>query len=133
MSSLISIVILVYNEQENIPNLVERLIASMNQNAMPYEVIFTNDGSKDESLILLQQCIEKNPGIIRVVDFKGNYGQHMAIIAAFEESKGDIIVTLDADLQNPPEEIVKLINKMKDGYDYVGSYRDKRKDTFFRK
>ncbi|MDP3371547.1 MAG: glycosyltransferase [Candidatus Paracaedibacteraceae bacterium] len=128
----LSIVIPVYNEEANIPHLISRLITSLDTLGKTYEVIFTNDGSKDESLALLRAAAEQHKGKIRIIDFKGNFGQHMAIVAAFSESRGSVIVTLDADLQNPPEEIYKLLLKIDEGHDYVGSYRDKRKDTFFR-
>lgn len=128
----LSVVIPVYNEEENLPALSKRLTQSLDALGRSYEIIFTNDGSKDKSLDILRDFHKTHPDKIRIVDFHGNFGQHMAIIAAFEISRGDVIVTLDADLQNPPEEIGKLIAKMDEGYDCVGSYRDSRKDTFFR-
>ncbi len=128
----LSVVIPVYNEEENIQNLCKRLISSLDKLKKTYEIIFTNDGSKDRSLELLSSFHKKHPDKIRIIDFHGNYGQHMAIMAAFEISQGEVIVTLDADLQNPPEEIAKLIAKIDEGYDYVGSYRDSRKDNAFR-
>lgn len=132
MTPHLSIVVPVYNEEANIPHLIDRLIASLDLLEKSYEVIFTNDGSKDRSLEFLRRAAVTHKGRIRIIDFKGNFGQHMAIVAAFSKARGNIIVTLDADLQNPPEEIHKLLTKMEEGYDYVGSYRDKRKDTFFR-
>ena len=132
MTLSLSVVVPVYNEEANIPHLVTRLITSLDALKRSYEIIFTNDGSKDQSLSLLRAASAEHKGRIRVIDFKGNFGQHMAIIAAFSKARGDVIVTLDADLQNPPEEIHKLLTKMDEGYDYVGSYRDKRQDTFFR-
>ncbi len=128
----LSVVVPVYNEEANIPHLIDRLMKSLNALHTSFEVIFTNDGSNDQSLSLLREASAAHPAKIRIIDFKGNFGQHMAIIAAFSAARGDIIVTLDADLQNPPEEIHKLITKMNEGYDYVGSYRDKRQDSFFR-
>lgn len=128
----ISVVIPVYNEEVNIKHLIERLMTSLNALNRSFEIIFTNDGSKDQSLSLLCAAQEQYPDHISVINFKGNFGQHMAIIAGFEIARGDIIVTLDADLQNPPEEIYKLLEKVDEGYDYVSSYRDKRKDNFFR-
>ncbi|MDP4725187.1 MAG: glycosyltransferase [Alphaproteobacteria bacterium] len=132
MTIQLSIVVPVYNEEANIPQLVNRLITSLDTLKKTYEIIFTNDGSKDQSLALLRVASAEHKGKIRIIDFKGNFGQHMAIIAAFSKARGEIVVTLDADLQNPPEEIHKLLTKMDEGYDYVGSYRDKRQDTFFR-
>lgn len=128
----LSVVIPVYNEEENLPALSKRLIESLDTLGKSYEIIFTNDGSKDKSLEILCDFQKKYSSKVRVIDFHGNFGQHMAIIAAFEISRGEIVVTLDADLQNPPEEIGKLIAKIAEGYDCVGSYRDSRKDTFFR-
>jgi len=96
------------------------------------EVIFTNDGSADASLTLLKAQFTARPDVTRVIDFNANYGQHMAIIAAFERVRGDIIVTLDADLQNPPEEIPKLLALVDVGHDCVGGARLNRRDSFFR-
>ncbi len=128
----ISIVVPVYNEEKSIPALTKRLIASMDDIGDDYEIIFTNDGSKDNSLDLLRAFQQEHPDKVKVVDFLGNHGQHMAIIAAFEQAEGDVCVTLDADMQTPPEEISKVIKKFKEGHDYVGSYRIKRNDNFVR-
>jgi undecaprenyl-phosphate 4-deoxy-4-formamido-L-arabinose transferase len=99
---------------------------------LPYEIIFVNDGSRDNSVAILAEQYRKRPDVTRVVLFNGNYGQHMAILAGFEQTRGQIVITLDADLQNPPEEIHKLIAKMREGYDYVGSIRRKRQDSAWR-
>lgn len=133
MSPYLSVVIPVYNEEHGLDLLFDRLMVALFQLNKSFEVIFTNDGSKDQSFNKLQAIQEKYPEHIRVIDFSGNYGQHLAIIAGFSIAKGDVVVTLDADLQNPPEEIYKLIEKIEEGYDYVGSYRANRQDTFFRK
>src|SRR5436190_9385398 len=98
-----------------------------------YELVFTIDGSRDNSLGLLRDFHRRRPHQVRVIDFNGNFGQHMAVMAAFERSRGDVIVTLDADLQNPPEEIPKLLAAIEAGHDVVGSYRSKRQDTMFRR
>jgi undecaprenyl-phosphate 4-deoxy-4-formamido-L-arabinose transferase len=98
-----------------------------------YEVIFTNDGSADRSMELLVAQHAARPDVTRVIDFNGNYGQHMAIMAAFERARGNTIVTLDADLQNPPEEIPKLLEKTDAGHDCVGGARMNRQDSFFRR
>jgi undecaprenyl-phosphate 4-deoxy-4-formamido-L-arabinose transferase len=129
----ISIVIPVYNEQENLDALFTRLTAVMDGVGKPYEVIFTNDGSRDRSIELLRTFHGLRPRQVRVIDFNGNFGQHMAIMAAFERVRGDVVVTLDADLQNPPEEIPKLLSAIEAGHDAVGGYRKARKDTLFRK
>jgi undecaprenyl-phosphate 4-deoxy-4-formamido-L-arabinose transferase len=129
----VSIVIPVYNEQENLETLYARLIDAMEKIGKPFEILFTNDGSRDRSGALLQEFHHRRPNEVRVIDFNGNFGQHMAIMAAFERVRGDVVVTLDADLQNPPEEIHKLLAAIEAGHDVVGGYRKNRKDTFFRK
>jgi undecaprenyl-phosphate 4-deoxy-4-formamido-L-arabinose transferase len=128
----ISVVIPVYNEQAGLPNLFARLYPAMDKLGLPYEIIFVNDGSRDNSVAILAEQYRKRPDVTRVVLFNGNYGQHMAILAGFEQTRGAITITLDADLQNPPEEIGKLIEKMREGYDYVGSIRRKRQDSAWR-
>ncbi|MHB8844196.1 MAG: glycosyltransferase [Nitrospirota bacterium] len=129
----ISVVIPVYNEQDNLPSLFSRLAAAMDKTGEAWEVLFTNDGSRDRSLELLKGFQKQRPKQVRVIDFNGNFGQHMAIMAAFERVRGDVIVTLDADLQNPPEEIPKLLAAIEAGHDSVGGYRKDRHDSFFRK
>ena len=129
----ISIVIPVYNEQENLPALFLRLTAVLDKFGQPYEILFTNDGSRDNSLVLLRDFHKQRPQQVRVIDFNGNFGQHMAIMAAFERARGDVIVTLDADLQNPPEEIPKLLVEIEKGHDVVGGYRKDRHDSWFRR
>jgi undecaprenyl-phosphate 4-deoxy-4-formamido-L-arabinose transferase len=129
----LSIVIPVYNEELNLPMLFDRLYPVLDALGRTYEILFTNDGSADRSLELLRAQHAKRPDVTRVIDFNANYGQHMAIMAAFERVRGKVIVTLDADLQNPPEEIPKLLAQMDAGHDYVGGYRLNRQDSFFRK
>jgi undecaprenyl-phosphate 4-deoxy-4-formamido-L-arabinose transferase len=128
----LSIVIPVYNEEAGLGNLFARLYPAMDKLGLPYEVIFINDGSRDGSVAILAEQYRKRPDVTRVVLFNGNYGQHMAILAGFEQTRGEIVITLDADLQNPPEEIHKLVAKMREGYDYVGSIRRKRQDSAWR-
>jgi undecaprenyl-phosphate 4-deoxy-4-formamido-L-arabinose transferase len=129
----VSIVIPVYNEELNLPTLFARLYPVLDALGQRYEVIFTNDGSADRSMDLLRAQHAQRPDVTRVIDFNANYTQHMAIMAAFERVRGDVIVTLDADLQNPPEEIPKLLEKIAAGHDYVGGYRLNRQDSFFRR
>ncbi len=129
----ISIVIPVYNEQENLNALFTRLTAVMDKLGKPYEILFTNDGSRDRSGAMLEEFHKQRPEQVRFIDFNGNFGQHMAIMAAFERVRGEVVVTLDADLQNPPEEIPKLLAAIEAGHDVVGGYRKNRHDTFFRK
>ena len=128
----LSIVIPVYNEEKNIEPLLERLYPVMESTGRPFEIIFTDDGSRDSSLRLLREKARELPGV-KIIEFNGNFGQHMAILAAFELSRGEIIITLDADLQNPPEELPRLIREVENGHDVVGTIREKRQDTFFRK
>ncbi|WP_198116994.1 glycosyltransferase [Massilia rhizosphaerae] len=132
MQPEISVVIPVYNEEAGLANLFARLYPAMDALDLPYEVVFVNDGSRDNSVAILAEQYRKRPDVTRVVLFNGNYGQHMAILAGFEQTRGEIVITLDADLQNPPEEIHKLITKMREGYDYVGSIRRKRQDSAWR-
>lgn len=129
----LSVVIPVYNEEETLEALYTRLMASLDALKLSYEIIFVNDGSRDQSLDILKKFYHQRPQHIRIIDFQGNFGQHMAIIAAFEKVRGEVIITLDADLQNPPEEIHKLLASIQQGHDYVGSYRAKRQDSFFRR
>lgn len=128
----LSVVIPVFNEEANLPTLFARLFPVLDALGRPYEVVFTNDGSADRSFALLSAQHAALPDVVRVIDFNANYGQHMAIMAAFERVRGEVIVTLDADLQNPPEEIPKLLEKIDAGFDYVGGYRLKRHDSLFR-
>ena len=137
MDPYLSIVIPIYNEEENISTLWERLSKVMVEHfpdpAKPWEIIFTDDGSRDRSLAMLLDIAKAEPRV-KVVEFNRNYGQHSAIFGAFAVAQGQIIVTLDADLQNPPEEIPKLIAKIEEGYDVVGGWRQGRQDndSFFR-
>lgn len=131
----LSVVIPVYNEQAGLATLFARLypaLDKLSERGISYEVVFVNDGSRDNSAAILADQFRLRPDVTRVVLFNGNYGQHMAILAGFEATRGDIVVTLDADLQNPPEEIGALVDKMREGYDYVGSIRRKRKDSAWR-
>lgn len=129
----ISVVIPVYNEAENLENLYARLTTTLDHFGKPYEIILVNDGSRDATEAILNELHDRRPNTIRVVHFNGNFGQHMAIMAGFERARGEITITLDADLQNPPEEIPKLIAAIEAGHDYVGSIRKNRKDTRFRR
>ncbi|HTL66132.1 MAG TPA: glycosyltransferase [Lacunisphaera sp.] len=128
----LSVVIPVYNEELNLPTLFGRLYPVLDALGRRYEVIFTNDGSADRSRELLAAQHAARPRETRVIEFNANYGQHMAIMAAFERVRGEVVVTLDADLQNPPEEIPKLLALIDAGHDYVGGYRLKRQDSLFR-
>ncbi len=128
-----SVVIPVYNEEANLQALFERLTATMDQLGKPWEALFTNDGSCDRSGEILREFHRQRPKQVRVIDFNGNYGQHMAIMAAFERVRGEVVVTLDADLQNPPEEIPKLLELYDQGYDAIGGKRMNRQDSLGRR
>ena len=129
----LSVVIPVYNEEEVLPALFARLYPALDALGCTYEVVFVNDGSRDRSAALLREQFQARPDVTRVVLFNGNYGQHMAIMAGFEHCRAERVVTLDADLQNPPEEIGKLLAKMDEGHDYVGSIRRLRQDAAWRR
>ncbi len=132
-SPYISVVIPVHNEQEVIGELYKRLMPVLDQIGKPFEVIFVNDGSKDRTEGILIGFHKERPEQIRIVNFNGNFGQHMAIMAGFEHVRGEIIVTMDADLQNLPEDIPTLVAKMEEGHDVVGGYRQNRQDKVWRK
>jgi undecaprenyl-phosphate 4-deoxy-4-formamido-L-arabinose transferase len=133
MGPEISVVIPVYNEQAGLPALFARLYPALDALGRSYELILIDDGSRDRTLEALRAQFEHRPDVTRVVVLAANFGQHMAIMAGFKHARGQIVVTLDADLQNPPEEIHKLVAKMAEGYDYVGSYRQERQDSLFRR
>ena len=128
----VSVVIPIYNEQAGLQALFDRLYPALDKLDTSYEIVFINDGSRDNSVSILAEQFRKRPDVTRVVLFNGNYGQHMAILAGFEQARGEIMITLDADLQNPPEEIGNLVAKIREGYDYVGSIRRKRQDSAWR-
>ncbi len=130
---VLSVVIPVYNEEAGLSALFARLYPALDALGIRYEVIFVNDGSRDRSAAMLRQQFQNRPDVTRVILFSGNYGQHLAIMAGFQRTRGDRVVTLDADLQNPPEEIGKLLAKMDQGHDYVGGVRALRHDNWFRR
>ena len=128
----LSVVIPVYNEEAVLEALFARLYPALDALRLDYELIFVNDGSRDRSAAILKDQYLARPDVTRVILFNANYGQHMAIVAGFEHCRGERIVTLDADLQNPPEEIAKLLAAMDAGHDYIGSIRRARKDAWWR-
>ena len=129
----VSIVIPVYNEELNLPELVDRCIKACDQLPQSYEILLVDDGSRDRSAELIQKAVQEHPGKIIGILLSTNFGQHAAVTAGLSRARGKYMVTLDADLQNPPEEIHKLVEKLTEGYDVVGSIRENRRDTFFRK
>ncbi|OGV35906.1 MAG: undecaprenyl-phosphate 4-deoxy-4-formamido-L-arabinose transferase [Lentisphaerae bacterium GWF2_45_14] len=132
-NNFVSVVIPVFNEEPVLNELIERSLNACESSGCPFEIIFVDDGSSDRSVEILSAASEKHPDKIVTCVLNRNYGQHSAIMAGFSEARGEIIITIDADLQNPPEEIPKLISKMLEGYDVVGTVRKNRKDTLFRK
>jgi undecaprenyl-phosphate 4-deoxy-4-formamido-L-arabinose transferase len=128
----LSVVIPVYNEEHGLQALFDRLYPALDKLGIAYEIVFVNDGSRDRSAAILREQFQKRPDVTRVVLFNGNFGQHMAIMAGFEQCRGQRIVTLDADLQNPPEDTGVLLAKMDEGHDYVGSIRRQRSDSLWR-
>jgi len=129
--TMVSVVIPVYNEEANLSHLFERLRPAMQETGKSYEIIFVDDGSRDNTLSILKSFLTYPE--VKVVELTRNYGQHAAVFSGFSVARGDIVVTLDADLQNPPEEIPKVIRVMEEGnYDVVGTIRKERKDSFFR-
>ncbi len=131
VQAMISLVIPVYNEEGNLPLLMNRIRPVMSALGRPWELILVDDGSRDRSLEILKGFTVNSE--IRVVELTRNYGQHAAILAGFSIVRGGIVVTLDADLQNPPEEIPRLIQAMEEGsFDVVGTIRRGRKDSLLR-
>jgi undecaprenyl-phosphate 4-deoxy-4-formamido-L-arabinose transferase len=133
MPGTVSIVIPVFNEEQNLGELIRRCLDVCGTLNRPYEIILVDDGSSDASAQMITEAAKHNSGKIIGVLLNRNYGQHAAIIAGFAETRGDIIITLDADLQNPPEEIPRLVDKLDEGFDVVGTVRVPRCDTFFRR
>ncbi|WP_323933381.1 undecaprenyl-phosphate 4-deoxy-4-formamido-L-arabinose transferase [Aeromonas hydrophila] len=130
---LVSVVIPVYNEEASMPALLSRVTAACDQLSQDYEVILIDDGSHDGSTELIRDAAAGEGSKLVGVLLNRNYGQHAAIMAGFETAKGDLVITLDADLQNPPEEIPRLVEAAMQGYDVVGTMRRNRQDSWFRK
>jgi len=128
----ISVLVPVLNEEESLPELHIRLQASLAGIKKPYEIIYINDGSTDRTEQIIES-FHKEDDRVKVIEFNRNYGQHMALFAGFDYAGGEIIVTIDADLQNPPEEIPRLVAKAEEGYEVVATYRRNRRDSLFRK
>ncbi|MBO4646876.1 MAG: glycosyltransferase [Lentisphaeria bacterium] len=129
----VSIVIPVFNEELNLPELVERSIKACGLLPQTYEILLVDDGSSDRSAELIADAVKKHPGKIIGVLLSTNFGQHAAVTAGLSKARGKYMVTMDADLQNPPEEIHKIVEKLAEGFDVVGSIRENRQDTIFRK
>jgi undecaprenyl-phosphate 4-deoxy-4-formamido-L-arabinose transferase len=128
----VSIVIPVFNEAGNLATLETRLMAAAKGLNRPFEIILIDDGSSDVSLEMMKAWASRSPEV-KAIELSRNFGQHAAIFAGFSKATGEVVVTLDADLQNPPEEIGKLLVKIDEGYDCVGGWRMNREDSIFRK
>ncbi|MDE0889460.1 MAG: glycosyltransferase [Phycisphaerales bacterium] len=133
MNESVSVVIPVYNEIENLDTLLERVVSTCEKLPNPWEVILVDDGSRDGSTDRLEAAAGLYGGHLRAIILNRNYGQHAAIICGFSHARGDIVITLDADLQNPPEEIPNLVRTIEQGNDVVGTIRRNRQDSFFRR
>ena len=125
----LSLIVPVYNEQDNLPLLFESIKESMDSLGKTWEVIYVDDGSRDNSLPVLSAQAEKDPEHSRVISFRRNFGQTAAIAAGLDDSQGEIVVLLDADLQNDPRDIPMLLQKLDEGYDLVSGWRKQRKDN----
>jgi undecaprenyl-phosphate 4-deoxy-4-formamido-L-arabinose transferase len=129
----ISLVIPVYNEEAVLPALFGRLYPALDALGRSYELIFVDDGSRDRSVPLLREQFQRRADVTRVVLFAANFGQHRAILAGFAHARGRYLITLDADLQNPPEETARLVAELDAGHDYVGTIRQQRQDVAWRR
>ncbi len=125
----ISVVIPLYNEEESIPHLYEKLTEALEAYGKPYEVIIVDDGSTDGSYPLLRQIAEQDKRF-KIVRLRRNFGQTAAFAAGFDHARGDVIITMDADLQNDPADIPKLMEKIEEGFDIVSGWRINRQDRF---
>ncbi len=130
---VLSLVIPIFNEEKNLAELIRRCLEACTLMGKSFEIVLVDDGSRDSSAAKIINAAKENRGRIVGVLLNRNYGQHAAVMAGFAEARGDVVVTLDADLQNPPEEIPRLMQKIEEGYDVVGSIRVPRQDTLFRR
>lgn len=129
---MLSIIIPIYNEEETIKTLYNRLINVSYSWNEDFELIFVNDGSTDSSLALLSDIV-KNDNRVRILSFSRNFGHQAAISAGIKNAKGDAIIIMDGDLQDPPEELSKFLEKWREGYDVVYAIRKKRKESFLKR
>ncbi|MGH8160789.1 MAG: glycosyltransferase [Gammaproteobacteria bacterium] len=129
----VSVVVPIYNEEAGLPALFTRIYSALDALGVAYELILVDDGSRDGSAALLREQYQKRPDTTRVIFLQANFGQHAAIRAGFLRTRGERVVTLDADLQNPPEEIARLLAAMDAGHDYVGTIRRGRRDSLWRR
>ncbi|MDD5728912.1 MAG: glycosyltransferase [Victivallales bacterium] len=131
--AFISVVVPVYNEEGCLQELIERTLKAGEETKKKFEIILVDDGSEDGTFEILRAASKAHEDIVISCILNRNYGQHSAIMAGFSIARGDLIVTIDADLQNPPEEIPRLVAKAEEGFDVVGTIRQNRQDTLFRR
>src|ERR1043165_8506922 len=125
----LSLILPVYNEEENLPLLMDAICTALEPLKKDWEVIFVDDGSRDHSVDVLESLVKKDPGHVRAVVFRRNFGQTAAIEAGIDHSRGETIVLLAADLQNDPADIPMLLSKLDEGYDLVSGWRKDRQDN----
>lgn len=128
----VSVMIPIHNESESIEELCGRLTKILEEQQYHYEIIFIDDGSSDNSLEILKRNQDNNKNI-KIIKLQRNYGQHIALVAGIEHAKGNVLITMDGDLQNNPEDIPLFVKKIEEGYDYVSGWRVKRNDSILRK
>jgi glycosyltransferase involved in cell wall biosynthesis len=128
--ALISIVVPIFNEEESIERLYEKLRVACDLLGRPYELIFVDDGSQDQSFFILKN-LRSQDHRLKVIRFRKNYGQTAAMTAGFDYAKGQVIISMDGDLQNDPDDIAKLVTKMEEGFDVVSGWRENRKDKYW--
>jgi undecaprenyl-phosphate 4-deoxy-4-formamido-L-arabinose transferase len=133
MKGCVSVVIPVFNEEANLDELIDRCVLAGDQLGRDYEILLVDDGSSDSSREHIALKAKEHLGKVKGVFLNRNYGQHSAVICGLHQARGAIVVTLDADLQNPPEEIPRLVAKADEGYDVVGTVRMDRQDSLFRR
>lgn len=126
----LSLIVPIYNEEENIPLLYPAILAAVQPLNLEWEVVLVDDGSRDRSVAELEKLAAADPAHVRVVALRRNFGQTAAIAAGIDHSSGEIIILLDADLQNDPADIPMMLQKLNEGYDVVSGWRKNRQDTF---
>ncbi len=125
----VSVVVPLYNEEGNVNELYQQLHSVLHGNEYSYEILFVNDGSSDNTAKLIQELCERDASVT-VVNFRRNFGQTAAMSAGFDYARGEVIITMDGDLQNDPADIAKFLDKIQEGYDVVAGWRFKRQDPF---
>ncbi len=127
----LSVIVPAFNEEKNVPRMVEEITAAVDRLKITYEIIFIDDGSKDGTFAALKEARKNHPRI-KVIRFRKNFGQTAALSAGFDYARGEIILTIDADLENDPDDIGLLLDKIEEGYDLVSGWRkDRWKKHFF--